>query len=100
VFLLPDLEQQPMYNSVNFTVCIDPWSCLGGRGGLMNSTVSSNAIASLLCPSDNPKVRPCTPLAPSSYMGNSGGPPVVRMWNGTIVPFFTCSTTNAQPVNH
>jgi prepilin-type processing-associated H-X9-DG protein len=100
VFLLPNLEQQPLYNSVNFTVCIDPWSCLGGGGGAMNSTVTYNAIASLLCPSDNQKVRPLSPLAPTNYMGNYGGPDVMRMWSGTIVPFYTCSTTNAQPVNN
>ena len=32
-------------------------------------------------------------------MGNYGGPPVTRMWTGTIVPFYTCSTSNATPVN-
>ena len=100
VFLLPNLEQQPLYNSVNFTVCIDPWSCLSGGGGAMNSTVTYNAIASLLCPSDNQKARPLSPLAPTNYMGNYGGPDVMRMWSGTIVPFYTCSTTNAQPVNN
>ncbi len=42
-----------------------------------------------ICPSDNQKVRPFAPYAPTSYFGNYGGPNVVRIWSGTIVPFFT-----------
>jgi prepilin-type N-terminal cleavage/methylation domain-containing protein/prepilin-type processing-associated H-X9-DG protein len=76
VFLLPELEQTPLYNSCNFGFSMDQ---------MANSTVSYNKIAALLCPSDNQKVRPASPWAPSNYAGNYGGPVVVRMWTGTIV---------------
>jgi prepilin-type N-terminal cleavage/methylation domain-containing protein/prepilin-type processing-associated H-X9-DG protein len=85
VFLLPDMEQQPMYNSYNFSVNADPWNL----PGLANTTVVYTAFAALICPSDNQKTRPNSPFAPTSYFGNYGGPNVVRMWSGTIVPFFT-----------
>jgi prepilin-type N-terminal cleavage/methylation domain-containing protein/prepilin-type processing-associated H-X9-DG protein len=85
VFLLPNMEQQPMYNSYNFSVNADPWNL----PGLANTTVTYTAFASLMCPSDNQKVRPNNPFAPTSYFGNYGGPNVVRMWSGTIVPFYT-----------
>jgi prepilin-type N-terminal cleavage/methylation domain-containing protein/prepilin-type processing-associated H-X9-DG protein len=92
VFLLPNIEQGPLYNSYNFAMGPDP-----NPGA--NTTVGFSLINVLLCPSDNQKVRPANPWAPSSYFGNYGGPPVVRMWSGMIVQFFSCSTTNATPVN-
>jgi prepilin-type N-terminal cleavage/methylation domain-containing protein/prepilin-type processing-associated H-X9-DG protein len=90
VYLLPHIEQTNLYNSFNFTN--DPTQPA-------NSTGAYSGLSVLLCPSDNQKARPNSPWAPSNYMGNYGGPPVTRMWSGTIVPFFTCSTSNATPVN-
>ena len=90
VFLLPNIEQGPLYNAYNFAY---------GPDQGQNTTVSNSLIGVLLCPSDNQKQRNNNPSAPCSYFGNYGGPPVNRMWSGTIVPFFTCSTTNATPVN-
>jgi prepilin-type N-terminal cleavage/methylation domain-containing protein/prepilin-type processing-associated H-X9-DG protein len=89
VYLLPHLEQTPMYNAYNFTCSPDQ---------PMNSTVGYIAMATLLCPSDSQKVRPNSPWAPTNYFGNYGGPPVTRQWSGMIVPFYTCSTTNALPL--
>src|SRR5262249_18612778 len=40
---------------------------------------------------------PNNPWAPMNYAGNNGGPGVIRDWSGTIVPPFTCSTTNMLP---
>jgi prepilin-type N-terminal cleavage/methylation domain-containing protein/prepilin-type processing-associated H-X9-DG protein len=75
-FLLPDLEQTPLFNATNFSSSMNQ---------VINTTVSYTNIATLLCPSDNQKIRPNPPWAPSSYAGNFGGPMVVRMWTGTIV---------------
>lgn len=80
VFLLPYIEQSPMYNSFNFMVNAD---------NPMNSTVNYNLITVFQCPSDNQKTRPNNPWAPTNYFGNYGGPPVMRMWSGMIVPFLT-----------
>ena len=90
VFLLPNLEQTPLYNAYNFAQ---------GPDQAPNSTVSYNSVTTLSCPSDSQKTRPNSPWAPNNYFGNYGGPVIDRQWTGTIVPFYTCSTTNATPVN-
>jgi prepilin-type N-terminal cleavage/methylation domain-containing protein/prepilin-type processing-associated H-X9-DG protein len=90
VFMLPNIEQNPLYNAYNFAMTPD---------SPFNSTISYSSLGVLLCPSDNQKARPNNPWAPTNYCSNHGGPGVVRDWAGTIVEFFTCSTTNAIPAN-
>lgn len=90
VCLLPNIEQGPLYNAYN-----QGWA----PDQPQNSTVSYNALAVLLCPSDNQRTRPNVPWAPMNYSGNTGGPGVVRIWNGMIETPFTCSTTNQIPIN-
>jgi prepilin-type N-terminal cleavage/methylation domain-containing protein/prepilin-type processing-associated H-X9-DG protein len=86
VFMLPNLEQQPLYNAYNFSVNAD---------NAINTTVTYSAIPTLSCPSDNQKVRPDQPWAPTNYVANHGGPGTIRMWSGTIVEFLTCSLSTA-----
>jgi prepilin-type processing-associated H-X9-DG protein len=88
VFMLPNLEQNPLYNAYNFALGADnqPYS---GNGGCVNTTVTYSAIPSFSCPSDNSKIRPNPPYAPTNYVANHGGPGVIRMWSGTIVEFYT-----------
>jgi prepilin-type N-terminal cleavage/methylation domain-containing protein/prepilin-type processing-associated H-X9-DG protein len=91
IMLLPNLEQGTVYNAYNTT-----WS----PDYVVNqTTVSFNALAVLLCPSDSQKIRPNSPWAPMNYCGNHGGPGVIRNWAGTVVPFLTCSTSNMLPIN-
>jgi len=80
VALLPNMEQQPMYNAYNFN-----------RGGddPANYTVAFNQVSSFLCPSENQKARPASPWAATNYHGNHGGPGIVTNWSGTIVQNFT-----------
>ncbi len=82
VFMLPNLEQSPLYNAYNFSVNAD---------SVINTTVGYSAIPTFSCPSDNQKVRPDQPWAPTNYVANHGGPGTIRMWSGTIVEFLTCS---------
>ena len=96
VFLLPEIEQTALYNSVNFNFSMEQ---------PQNTTVSYNKLAAFLCPSDNQKVRPNGSWAPTNYFGNYGGPIVVRMWTGTIVapndpvtPITPSSQVGGQPV--
>jgi prepilin-type N-terminal cleavage/methylation domain-containing protein/prepilin-type processing-associated H-X9-DG protein len=84
VMILPHMEQQPLYNSYNFMVNAD-----ASAAGLANTTVVYNKVASFLCPSDAQKSRPNNPYAPTNYVGNHGGPGILRMWSGTIVEFLT-----------
>jgi len=83
VFVLPQMEQQPLYNAVNFNVMwgvnkIGNWST--NFLGRQNSTVAQTVLNTLLCPSD-----PSPPLdntnadeintdfaAGTSYVGNVG----------------------------
>jgi prepilin-type N-terminal cleavage/methylation domain-containing protein/prepilin-type processing-associated H-X9-DG protein len=74
--IMPNLEQTPIWNAYNFH--------LDGLT-LPNTTVGYNAISSLICPSENTKIRPSAPWAPFSYRGNHGGPGVIQNWTGTIV---------------
>jgi len=86
VFMLPNLEQTPLYNAYNFSVNGD-----ASNAGLANTTVVYSAIVSFTCPSESQKTRPDPPYAPTNYVANHGGPGVVRMWSGTVVEFLTCS---------
>jgi prepilin-type N-terminal cleavage/methylation domain-containing protein/prepilin-type processing-associated H-X9-DG protein len=90
VALLPNLEQVPTYNAYN-----NGWT----PDQPQNSTVAYLALQVLICPSDDQKQRPNYPWAPMSYAGNWGGPGPIRMWSGTLVMPFTCSTTNQIPIN-
>jgi prepilin-type N-terminal cleavage/methylation domain-containing protein/prepilin-type processing-associated H-X9-DG protein len=87
VFMLPNLEQTPLYNAYNFSVSADP----GANFGWCNTTVIYSAISSFNCPSESSKQRPNNPYAPTNYVANHGGPGVIRMWSGTVVEFLTCS---------
>ncbi len=80
VFMLPNLEQTPLYNAYNFSLNAD---------NINNSTVTYTSLTSFSCPSDNQKARPNQPWAPTNYVANHGGPGVIRMWSGTIVEFYT-----------
>jgi len=80
VSLLPYVEQSPLYNSFNFSISAD---------SPVNTTVTYNALATLICPSDASKQRPDYPWAPTNYRSNYGIPGVIRLWAGTIVPNYT-----------
>ena len=72
--ILPQMEQQPLYNALNFAF---------GSTGVFNRTVVSQKVSSLMCPSEDTKL----PAAAStygwkSYHANVGGPAVIRNWNG------------------
>jgi len=83
VFILPQMEQQPLYNAINFNVmwgmnAIGNWSptFLGEQ----NSTVRVTVVNTLLCPSDpSPAIDSSNadeisndPAAGTSYNGNLG----------------------------
>jgi prepilin-type processing-associated H-X9-DG protein len=78
--LLPNLEQNPLFNSFNFHA--DGLSVL-------NTTVGYSAISSLICPSESTRVRPDSPWAPLTYRGNHGGPGVIQNWTGLVVELGT-----------
>ncbi len=94
VAILPNLEQTPLYNAVNFDYDMSQ---------LVNTTVSYSALAAFLCPSENQKVRPGAPVwapwAPTNYFGNNGGPQPLMPYTGTIViPYAPATPINAAAI--
>ena len=79
--LLPQLEQQPLFNALN-------WSFAGGdwTPNFANATVMYTKVSTLLCPSENVKVASISPHGYKNYVANTGGPSVIYAWTGTIVP--------------
>ena len=80
VVLLPQIEQQPLFNAYNFN---------RGAEWPPNYTVGFTNLNVLICPSENQKTRPAPPWGANSYHGNHGGPGIIRNWSGTIVQNFT-----------
>ena len=84
VFILPQMEQSALYNSVNFNIMWGP-NALGKWGpqylGQQNSTVRITVINSLICPSDPSanidtanadEIGTNNSAAGTSYVGNLG----------------------------
>ncbi|MDR3639251.1 MAG: DUF1559 domain-containing protein [Isosphaeraceae bacterium] len=86
--LLPNLEQQSLFSAYNFSV--QPY-------GVQNTTVGYTQIATMLCPSDGTTVRPSAPWGTQNYVGNFGGPGMISLASGTIVPL-SAAITGAGPV--
>jgi len=76
--LLPQMEQSPLYNALN-------WS-FGAANGSMpwNTTVLKTMVASLTCPSESIRV-PTNQWGWKSYVGNVGGPACVSVFDGAMV---------------
>jgi prepilin-type N-terminal cleavage/methylation domain-containing protein/prepilin-type processing-associated H-X9-DG protein len=82
VFLLPTMEQQPLYNAINFSFMWGNYKICNWSMGLgeQNSTVRVTVINSLLCPTDpSPPVTSVhsdeiigQPAAGTSYVGSGG----------------------------
>ena len=81
--ILAQMEQTPMYNSLNFA-----FGCSTGAD-TQNRTVLSQQIASLLCPSENQKTSNQIlggVTSRKSYHANVGGPGCISSYNGIFVP--------------
>ena len=78
--LLPQLEEQPLYNAINF------YFSSGFNGGdMQNTTALSQQVSSLLCPSENVMTPSFGPGTRKNYMANIGGPANIMAWSGIFV---------------
>jgi prepilin-type N-terminal cleavage/methylation domain-containing protein/prepilin-type processing-associated H-X9-DG protein len=77
VAILPQLEQQVLFNSMNFSQ---------GSYGFQITTAGYTQVASLICPSESIGQRPGYPWGTMSYVGNYGGPGQIMAYSGTIIP--------------
>jgi prepilin-type N-terminal cleavage/methylation domain-containing protein/prepilin-type processing-associated H-X9-DG protein len=73
--MLGQLEQNAMYNSLNF---------IYGTWDSQNTTVSESAVSTLVCPSED-RGAPNWPGTKLNYMANLGGPPDIATFSGVIV---------------
>ena len=93
--LLSNIEQSNLYNAINFSV---PMLEMAPPIYGANTTVGLNSIATLLCPSESLTKTPSfvvsasSPtgytgqMAVSNYVGNYGGPAMIKACSGSIVP--------------
>jgi len=77
--LLPFLDQEALYNGINFSL---PGSDVPASGGdvavLENRTVAQAKLSVFLCPSDGEKNRRSPDVGDNSYCANYGLPQIVR----------------------
>jgi len=85
VALLPQIEQQTLYNAFNFSCYV--WdTSVAAANYKANTTVGYTQIGTLLCPSDGTTSRPIDPYGTKSYHSNIGGPGIILAWSGPIIP--------------
>jgi len=84
--LLPNLEQGPVYNAMNFSTGFFGNASPSTYFTWPNTTVGYLQLAVLICPSDGSKQRPGAPYGMTNYVGNMSGPGTVAAMTGTIVP--------------
>ena len=77
VSILPNLEQQALYNSANVSF---------GAPQPQSNTLSQTRVAALICPSESYTRGPWQNGAWTNYAANYGGAPSIAAWSGTIVP--------------
>jgi prepilin-type N-terminal cleavage/methylation domain-containing protein/prepilin-type processing-associated H-X9-DG protein len=78
--LLPQFEQQTLYNALNFG-----FSSGFNGGDTQNTTVLATQVSSMLCPSEDKKSTTIGPGTRKNYMANVGGPAPISAWNGMFV---------------
>ena len=86
--LLPSMEQQAMYNSLNFSMPMLELGFISPYVGA-NTTVGLSTIKTLLCPSESLTKTPniaAVEYAMNNYAGNYGGPANMTACSGTIIP--------------
>jgi len=95
--ILPNLEQQPLFNAVN-------WS-FGSDNTQENGTVARTRVNAYICPSESRQVGPWQTGTWTNYHASVGGPASVKTWSGTVLPIRSDpgnipGQTNASPANN
>jgi prepilin-type processing-associated H-X9-DG protein len=75
--ILPQLEQQPLFNAINFNVSV--WDA-------SNLTAYSTQLNTWLCPSESQTQRLVNPYYIANYVANYGGPGAIQAYSGVIIP--------------
>jgi prepilin-type N-terminal cleavage/methylation domain-containing protein/prepilin-type processing-associated H-X9-DG protein len=90
--LFPQLEQNQIFNAINFSLC--PMDGSIGQYSMVTAAITN--ISALLCPSEatstqlyaSPSINGSSfgYYSVSNYVGNYGGPAAIQAYTGTIVP--------------
>jgi prepilin-type N-terminal cleavage/methylation domain-containing protein/prepilin-type processing-associated H-X9-DG protein len=83
--MLPQMEQVPMYNALNF---------IYGGWDAQNTTVTESQVPTLVCPSED-KGAPSWPGTKLNYVANLGGPAEIMTWSGCLVAMKNDSRGNS-----
>jgi prepilin-type N-terminal cleavage/methylation domain-containing protein/prepilin-type processing-associated H-X9-DG protein len=87
--ILPMMEQQPLYNAINFSVPMLDLGPFTGATFSQNTTAGLTFLPTFICPSESlvhPVGYQLVEYAQTSYAGNYGGPAMLTSCNGLIVP--------------
>ncbi|QDV37761.1 DUF1559 family PulG-like putative transporter [Tautonia plasticadhaerens] len=88
--ILPHIEQQALYNALNFDVPPLDLGSFTGQDFRQNTTVGLTVISSMLCPSESINTQPTLltggDFARTNYAGNYGGPAQFASCSGLIIP--------------
>ena len=69
--LLPYMEQQPLYNTINFNYIIGNGAATATNGGFLNTTAIQTKLNGLVCPSDLDRLTN-TDAGHNNYVMNAG----------------------------
>jgi prepilin-type N-terminal cleavage/methylation domain-containing protein/prepilin-type processing-associated H-X9-DG protein len=87
--ILPSMEQQPVYNSLNFMLsAINAWGPT--HGGRANATAFSTVISSFVCPSDLPQTPLPVPSVSQNAYTQCSYAVNVGTWN-VVAYFYGCA---------
>lgn len=96
--ILPMMEQQPLYNAINYQLPMLDIGDFTGSPYPQNTTVALTFMPQYICPSDGTVHRAfyngfsgdlhldSGEFAQTSYAGNYGGPAMISSVNGLIIP--------------
>lgn len=90
--ILPYMEQQPVYNALNFQVAaVNPFGPV--HGGLINSSGLTPLVSAYVCPTDLPAERLSVPGESNNGFSQSSYAVNVGTWN-TIAYWYGCPNPN------
>ncbi len=100
--ILGFMEQQQIFNAINFNVPPDPTEPSSPGLGVANLTAGGTQVATFLCPSESQT----TPLYSygnfsfylANYVGNFGGPAQIQPYSGTMIPVWDIEFNYMQVV--